>query len=470
MMDLKEGKRIDLNYKWAHGDLFPLMENAGYQVGKTMEESLGNGKRVLVICGSGNNGGDGLIAASYLSSKNNVSVIIYTRGDGTVGKLSEMALQKIHDLTVLKNPSMKELKEQVNRSEVIVDAIFGTGVHGSIREPYASIFKLINDSKSTIISVDVPSGLDTDLSIHPSATVTFTDLKEGMTVENSGKIHIKSIGIPAEEIDLAGPGEMVYFPVPEKHGHKGQNGRLLILAGWEYSGAGCMSAEAAEVSLVDLITVLVPENKQWIFSTKLNDQMVGSYNIQNMNNQLERSTAVLSGPGMGISDQSEEAVMMVVKSGKNAVFDADAIHIISRNRDIINKNMIFTPHGEEFRVLTGKEPTRENAVNFCKEHGCTIVLKGPTDIITDGTRTMTCTGGSPRMAMGGTGDILAGMIAGFLARKMDPFRAGVLGLFINKKNGENLEKISSYWFNTYDLINNLGKTMKEFYSFVSSQE
>ncbi|MCI2412070.1 NAD(P)H-hydrate dehydratase [Cuniculiplasma divulgatum] len=470
MMENIEGKRIDFNYKWNHGDLFILMENAGKAVSEYITEKYGKNRNILVISGSGNNGGDGIITAHNLDSDNNLKLIVMTRSDGSVSSLSRRAMEKFGNDRIIKNPNTGDIRKMISESDIIVDAIFGTGIRDPVKEPYSSIIEEINLSRAEVISIDVPSGLGTSHSVLPDATVTFTDVKEGMNEKNSGSINVRNIGIDEREINYAGPGDMVYFPKIEKNGHKGQNGKVLIMAGWKFTGAGCMTARAAENALPDLITMLVPKASSTIFSIKLEDQIVGVFNSLNMKNELEKCNAVLTGPGMGISEDSVKVVLAVCKSGKKAVFDADAIHIMAEHRDLINQNMLFTPHSHEFEVLTGTEANRENAEKFSVKYGCTILLKGPADIITNGKKTVISEGGSPRMAMGGTGDILAGLCTGLMARNMDPFHAAVLGSFINKKNGERLEKERSYWFNTYDLLGSMGRTFREYYDFIISNE
>ena len=466
MMENIEGKRIDFNYKWNHGDLFPLMENAGRAVSEYISEKYGEHRNILVISGSGNNGGDGIITARNLDTGSNLKLIVITRSDGSVSSLSRRAMKEFGEERIIKNPKMEEIKEMISEADIIVDAIFGTGIRDPVNVPYSTIIEEINLSKADVVSIDIPSGLGTSHSIIPDATVTFTDIKEGMNQKNSGSINVRNIGISEREINYAGPGDMVYFPDIEKNGHKGQNGKLLIMAGWKFSGAGCMTARAAENALPDLITMLVPKPSSVIFSIKLEDQIVGIYNSQNMKKEMEKCTAVLAGPGMGITEDSVKAVLSVCRSGKKVLFDADAIHIMGEHRELINQNMLFTPHSQEFKALTGTDANRENAEKFSSKYGCTVLLKGPTDIITNGKKTILSEGGSPRMAMGGTGDILAGLCAGLMARNMEPFRAAVLASFINKKNGEMTEKENSYWFNTYDLLENMGKTFRDYYEFI----
>ncbi len=329
MMENIEGKRIDFNYKWNHGDLFILMENAGKAVSEYITEKYGKNRNILVISGSGNNGGDGIITAHNLDSDNNLKLIVMTRSDGSVSSLSRRAMEKFGNDRIIKNPNTGDIRKMISESDIIVDAIFGTGIRDPVKEPYSSIIEEINLSRAEVISIDVPSGLGTSHSVLPDATVTFTDVKEGMNEKNSGSINVRNIGIDEREINYAGPGDMVYFPKIEKNGHKGQNGKVLIMAGWKFTGAGCMTARAAENALPDLITMLVPKASSTIFSIKLEDQIVGVFNSLNMKNELEKCNAVLTGPGMGISEDSVKVVLAVCKSGKKAVFDADAIHIMA---------------------------------------------------------------------------------------------------------------------------------------------
>ena len=142
-------------------------------------------------------------------------------------------MEKFGNDRIIKNPNTGDIRKMISESDIIVDAIFGTGIRDPVKEPYSSIIEEINLSKTEVISIDVPSGLGTSHSVLPDATVTFTDVKEGMNEKNSGSIDVRNIGIDEREINYAGPGDMVYFPKIEKNGHKGQNGKVLIMAGWK---------------------------------------------------------------------------------------------------------------------------------------------------------------------------------------------------------------------------------------------
>ena len=467
MMDFEESKRIDFNYLEKYHDLFPLMRNAGKAVYESIKDFYGGGKNVLFVCGKGNNGGDGLIAASLLSYENRVRILLFTSKDGQVSEMASLAIREMKNASIIKNPSKDAIKQELSWAEVIVDAIMGTGVKGKMREPYASVIQEINRTGKPVISVDIPSGLGSDIVIKPKITVTFTDIKEGMTEANSGEIVLKDIGIEKPLIENAGMGEMVFFPAYAPNTHKGLNGRLLVIAGWEHHGAGILSSQAALRGLPDLVELLVPEEKYTVFAGKLVDQMVSIYNEETMRKLISKSNGILAGPGMGKSYEAVKALELIIKSGKYSVLDADAIRLTGEGVISVMEGAVYTPHSEEFKSLTGTEATMENAVNFAKENKCIILLKGMEDIITDGRRTIVSRGGTPRMATGGTGDVLAGLTAGLIARGMKPFRAAVLASFINKKTAESIEKFSGSWWNSSDLVENLGPTMKEFFDKVN---
>ncbi|MGP6239291.1 NAD(P)H-hydrate dehydratase [Cuniculiplasma sp. SKW4] len=467
MMDFEESKRIDFNYLEKHKDLFPLMRNAGKAVYESIKDFYGGGKNVLFVCGKGNNGGDGLIAASLLSYENRVRILLFASPDGQVSEMASMAIKEMKNASIIKNPSKEAIKNELSWAEVIVDAILGTGVKGKMREPYASVIQEINKTGKPVISVDIPSGLGSDVAIKPKITVTFTDIKEGMNESNSGEIVLKDIGIEKSLIENAGIGEMVFFPAYSPDTHKGLNGRLLVIAGWEHHGAGIFSSQAALRGLPDLVEILVPEEKYEVFAGKLTDQMVSLYSEDTMKKLIAKSNAIIAGPGMGKSYDAVKAMEYIIKSGKPTVLDADAIRLTGEGVIPVMEGAVYTPHSEEFKTLTGTEASKENAVNFARENKCVILLKGREDIITDGKRTIISKGGTPRMATGGTGDVLAGLTAGLIARGMKPFRAAVLASFINKKTAESIEKFSGYWWNTTDLVDNLGPTMKEYFDIVN---
>lgn len=288
-----------------------------------------------------------------------------------------------------------------------------------------------------------------------------------MNEKNSGKIHITDIGFGNDPINYTGAGEMVYFPLLKDDGHKGDNGRLHIIAGWSYPGAGYMCAKASGASLVDLISISVPDHLYPIFSSRLTGEIIVRSSTKEEERLLEKASTVLIGPGMGHSAQNLKLLERTLKMNKKFVLDADALRMVPEIMDMLPGGTILTPHAGEFKQLTGVEATPENAVNFARKHEVVILLKGKVDTITDGKKIVRSRGGNPRMAMGGTGDMLAGLAAGFLCRGMLPLQAANLASFVNKLNAERVSETKSYWFYAEDLLSQLNTTMSELSRFIA---
>ena len=156
MMELDESKRLDINYQEVHGDLYPLMKNAGKSVYETVKDFYGGGRNILFICGPGNNGGDGIVAAVMLGTENRVRIILLTGGaDRKLGDLAERAISEIKNASIIKNPPKNVIQDQVNWSEIIVDSMFGTGIGRNLEGIFASATEIMNKSGKPIVSVDI---------------------------------------------------------------------------------------------------------------------------------------------------------------------------------------------------------------------------------------------------------------------------------------------------------------------------
>ncbi|MCK4443591.1 MAG: NAD(P)H-hydrate epimerase, partial [Thermoplasmata archaeon] len=231
MLPYKEIRVLDRNSEYHGVPTIRLMENAGEAVASVIQKKLDpRGKNLLVLCGKGNNGGDGFVAARYLSEMCKVKVVLAKKAEDIGSGIATKNFARIEDeLEVVE--SAADLGRHIRGADIIVDALLGTGISGRIREPYRSMIKKVNASKKPIVSIDVPSGLGTDLAIRPTITVALHDKKEGQTKGNSGHMIVRSIGIPEEAEIYAGPGELVYYPIPEEGSHKGDNGRVLVIGG-----------------------------------------------------------------------------------------------------------------------------------------------------------------------------------------------------------------------------------------------
>ena len=450
IMDYLDEKSMDINYSTKYGDTYVLMENAGKTIVHFIETTFPKGKAVAVVCGSGNNAGDGICCAELLRENYKVSVILIK---GIAGLKTPEARRAINNYQGTYY-GIFDLEDVISRSDIIIDAIFGIGINGEPREPYNEVIGTVNRSGKIIVSVDVPSGFPSKLAIKPDFTVTFTDVKTGMEKSNSGKIIVADIGVPDSVKTSAGPGDLVYIPSYNPLAHKGMNGIAGIFAGNTFPGAAVMASLAAYSTGTDLVKV---------FSSELNRDMIVSRNPGLMfydadtirKEDMDGITSMLIGPGMGRNDLSKRLINYVLDNfNGQIVVDADALRLLSPDR-IARRNAIITPHSAEFRAFTGLEPTAENAIKIAEKFSITVLLKGVTDIITDGKNIKYSTGGNGRMAMGGTGDVLAGIAAGLLSRGMTSFRAAVASSYINKRSGEMSYNKYGYYYSITDMIKNI---------------
>ncbi len=460
MMGYLDVKRDDINYANLYKDTTALMANAARQISEFIESRFRKGSKICAACGTGNNAGDGIAALEILRKDYQV-VAVLVKGKGSLKTEEARWAESNYKGRLL---GARSLEAEVKDADVVLDCIFGIGISGEPREPYAGAIRTVNRFGKEIVSVDVPSGLGTKYSVKPKYTVTFTDSKEGMDKSNSGEIIIADIGIPEEVKKYAGPGDMVYFTEPDPTSHKGMNGSLSIIGGWEYYGSSVIAGLGANKLGTDLVK---------IYATSGNYGVIASYspyiivrNISSLGASWKsdalKGTALLIGPGLGTGEQAEKEVLQIVKKAEVPIIvDADGIKLISGKMEAARKKkVIFTPHRKEFEILSGKEASEGNAVEFAEKHSVVIVLKGMTDVVTDGRRTIYVRGGNPRMTMGGTGDLLAGLISALASRGIDTFRAAVMGAYINKKIAESAFRANSYWYDIDDMIRCIPDFMK----------
>ena len=192
-----EMRVLDRNAQHFGVPILELMENAGKAVADVARSEFRvGGKNVLVLCGTGNNGGDGLVAARHLANEARVTVLLARSPDQFATKEAETNFERLRDVQIL--AGLDKSEEAIAGADLLIDALLGIGAEGTIREPYGALILQMNASGKPILSIDVPSGIGTERSVKPTATVALHDVKEGMTAENSGRIHTADIGIPAK--------------------------------------------------------------------------------------------------------------------------------------------------------------------------------------------------------------------------------------------------------------------------------
>lgn len=477
MISAIEMRVLDRNAQHFGVSILDLMESAGKAVAETARRDFGiTGKKVLVVCGTGNNGGDGFVAARLLAEEAKVTVLLARPPDQLATQEARTNFARIKGAQIFEGLDRSE--NAMRETDLIIDALLGIGVEGDLREPYATLIREMNASAKPILSVDVPSGFGGALMVRPKVTVTMYDVKEGMMPENSGTIRVADIGIPARVARTIGPGEFLLYPVPRTESHKGQNGSLLIIAGGPFTGAPALVAMGALGMGADLVHIATPA---------LAAEVVASYSpnfivhplvghrllhedLEEIRALASKADALAIGPGLGEAPGTLDTVRAIIKNlDKPIVFDADAIRAVGQEPTVLaKKRAVATPHAREFAALTGKtlpEPLEEKAKmvqEAARVLGVTILLKGHVDVVSDGTRTKFNYTGNPGMTVGGTGDVLCGAVGGLLCKGVTPFDAARLGAFSNGYAGDLAFKVKSYGLTATDVADNLGRVLAEF--------
>ncbi len=470
-------KVLDRNAEYLGVPTEELMENAGDALAEVVLDEGGRGKNILIFCGPGNNGGDGFTAAYYLQHNADVRVVLIKPLARMKSNLARRRYESIEHLAKTLGGA-DDIVEDIAWADIVVDAILGVGMRGDLREPYSTVVHLINSSEKRVVSADVPTGMGSSESIEPYITVTFHDKKEGMTKKNCGKIVVANIGIPKEAVSHTGPGLFAYYPINPSTSHKGDNGHLLVVGGGPYTGAPALAAMAAYRTGVDLVSVAAPK---WaasviagfspsIIPRALDCDILDASMVKEVATLARDSTAVLLGPGIGRSEETQEFLLKLVqKLEVPVIVDADALSLLEgKARALRRVPSIITPHSREFSTLfEGAVPKKgkkdERVLTGAKETQGVVLLKGQVDIITDhrGNMLKNRTGNSS-MTVGGTGDVLAGIVAALAAKGVVPFHAASLGSFISGYAGDHVFAEKSYGLTPMDIVEAIPFVLNKF--------
>jgi NAD(P)H-hydrate epimerase len=508
-----------------------LMENAGAQVANEVKKRF-EGKerrvRVTILAGKGNNGGDAFVAARHLHGKPLLSLSgSRERGQsprfrgqrgGTplfdvkillIGRSSELRTEEArrnwrivkesgYDIEeITDSSSLKAAAAVFNYSDVIIDAIFGTGVKGTIREPEATAIDLINAAKphAFVVAVDVPSGLDPDTgeaekAVRADLTVTFHRAKRGLlkktAAEYVGELVVVDIGIPEEMERLAGPGDVRMVVKRAAGSHKGDNGRVLIVGGGPFFGAPTLAALAALRAGADWVTIAAPKcvsstiaslSPNLIVHPLSSDSLVAK-DVPVVSSLIKQHDVVVIGMGLGADEETKRAARLIIEdeASKKVVVDADGFYGLHLPVKAEEKLMIVTPHAGEFAKMeiggeglnlpVPPEDRMEERIDFVRQfsrlNNVVTLLKGPTDIVADGTRVKLNRTGNAGMTVGGTGDVLAGITGAFFAISSDPFKAATAAAFVNGTAGDLAFEEKGYGLLATDVIENIPRVIKDF--------
>ena len=477
-----------------------LMEKAGVRVAELASKIISEKKltKVCIACGSGNNGGDGFVAARMLAKLCSVKVIIVSEVKSPLAKMN-LGLLPDNVEVLYYTSRYYESVGIIKEAEMIIDAVYGIGFRGELSAESANLMEMCGENKTAVkIAVDLPSGAVCDTGavsfgcFKADYTVSFTALKPAHVLYPSadfcGEILVKSVGVPSRLmrhspfIMMTTDTYISENPLPqkEKSAHKGTNGTLLALCGsYGMSGAAVMSGMAALRTGIGLLKMAVPKSIYTIAAEKLpeavfipleqdKDGIVDIDEYGKLDEALRgNATAALIGCGLGVNNNIKSLVALLISgSDKPLVIDADGINLISSNINILKRAsapIIITPHpGEMARLIGSDVNTVQNdryniARNFAGEYGVTVVLKGANKLIDlpDGRVYVKMTGNSG-LAKGGSGDVLAGMAASFMAQGLSAEAAAINAVYYHGLAGDKCaEKYSRRSMLPSDIISEL---------------
>jgi hydroxyethylthiazole kinase-like uncharacterized protein yjeF len=448
-----------------------LMERAGHAVAEAVLRRAGAGAAVTLLCGPGKNGGDGFVAARLLRERGlNVRVVVPGGADGFAGDAA-IALERwagpVEPVEVLGHM----------QGDVFVDALFGAGLARPLAGAFAEAVAFLNSTGRPVIAVDIPSGVSGDtgrvdgIAVKASETVTFFRLKPGHLLQPGrslcGPVTIADIGIPVQgALEAVGSTafrneRVLWRPAWPEHGvdtHKFQRGAVAVVAGGVAGvGAPRLSARAALRIGAGLATLLCEPEALPIHAARGPDAMmqraVAGRDAREVFIRDRRVSAILAGPALGLDRRSEDLVRGVIEGGRPAVLDADALTVLAglsgggvRRLRGRGAESVVTPHEGEFQRLFGTEATislepskLERARKAAALSGTIVVYKGADTVIAapDGRAAINATG-SAALATAGSGDVLAGLIAGLLAQGMPGFEASCAAVWLHGLAGARL--------------------------------
>lgn len=437
-----------------------LMKRAGVSAAEIINEKFPcQNKKVAVVCGNGNNGGDGFVIADYLFGQGADVTVITPMGMPT----TENAKHYFGELKFVKFADKFDKNENF---DIIIDAVFGIGLNRPISNELEVLFKSINDADAIRVSVDIPSGVDCDNgkvygeAVKSDLTVTFIAYKPCFFLPEGsdycGEVVVADISVKAIDYTF----ELIKKPIFEKrrhNAHKGDFGTALIMAGsYGMAGAAVLATKAALRSGLGIAKCVIPKNIYTPFTVSIpeavclpqeSEQYGGLSKDIDIKLVSDKCNALLFGCGVG---KSEDIKLLLEKLFKDIkipmIIDADGLNVLSENIDILKESIspvILTPHPAEMARLCGittaeVESDRVGiASRFAKEYGCILVLKGADTIIADQNgKVFFNKTGNPGMATGGSGDVLAGMIVSLLSQGFSPIDAAKSAVYLHGEAGD----------------------------------
>ncbi|MFV0504613.1 MAG: NAD(P)H-hydrate dehydratase [Lachnospirales bacterium] len=461
-----------------------VMEQAGFKISQYMESSA------LVVCGMGNNGGDGFVVARHLFQRDIKVEIIFlnTNKENKVDaeknrKIAQNLGIKINN--ILKIEDLKKLKNKFLEYDNIVDGIFGIGFHGEVSEFYREVFSYVNTGRN-IISIDIPSGLNAstgkyNFSVKAHKTICLGLPKIGLYVYPGfticGEIFVEELGFQVKDTNdhLISKKEMKLLPKRGVRSNKGSFGKCSIIAGSKsMTGAAILAGKSAYNVGCGYVKMYGDEN----FCNIIKNNIYEAVTIQKKYTDgllddefILNKDIVVIGPGIGVGESTIKLVKNIILTENSMVIDGDALNILARDISLLNDvkgEKVLTPHPMEMSRLMGitANEVLDNYIDiareFSKKYNVVLVLKTERTVVAKNGRIYLNTSGNSSLAKAGSGDVLAGIIGGLMSQGLDAVTSSKLGVYIHGRSGELVsEEKSLYSVSASDVCNNIGMVIKE---------
>ncbi len=471
VLDTLEIKVAETNTVFLGLPLIYLMENAGGSIADVVEERLNGdveGREIIVFAGKGGNAGDGFVAARHLASRGaSVEVLLFYPPETISHHDTLFNLKVLRNLDTVKITQVKDPCIKLDfEADVFIDALLGIGFSGrKLRNPVKAGVEMFNHGKARLkVAIDAPTGVNSDTgeaaepAVKADVTVTMQYMKPGLAKakEYTGDVVVAKIGIPREARVYAGPGDVKHrIPNKPSTAHKGIGGRVAVIGGSElYTGAPALAGLAALRSGSDLAFIYTGKTSSRVIAGFDPDLIVRACPqdhltpdcVEVYKEEWKRATSIILGPGLGLHEDTFEAVNaildMALEENIPTVIDADALKILGKLGKKLAGNIILTPHRGEAGILLGEKvgPSLDDWISAAREiagrYGSTVLLKAPVDVGAEpGGRYRLNRVHHQAMSVGGTGDVLTGIIGALLSRGVKGLDAAVTGAYINGRAG-----------------------------------
>lgn len=468
-----------------------LMERAALGVTEEIEKNVQTESKVLLVCGIGNNGGDGLAVARMLWQKGHQVTAVMI---GDWKKVSEETKRQMEICQAYQIGIQREIPKE--SFDVVVDALFGIGLSRALEGKYFEAVEQMNCINAYKVAVDIPSGIHADtgavmgIAFHADVTVTFAFPKLGLRLypgaEYAGEVLVKEIGIGKEKIleektvcYEAEPKDLMKIPKRKDYSNKGTFGKVLVAAGHKnMAGAAFFSGKAAYVTGAGLVKIMTEESNRSILQQLLPEAVLETYEPEQeleeaLKNNMEWADVIVAGPGIGTEETSEKIIKVILEHAKvPVILDADGLNIAANHMEWLKEcktTVIVTPHLGEMERMTKKsifdiqKQLLQVAREFAERYNVICILKDARTItaLPDGTVYVN-TSGNNGMATAGAGDVLTGVLAGLIAQNMEPGSAAPIGVYMHGKGADAvLTQTGNYGMMAQDIIEGVRQVMKE---------